>query len=79
MNRRGAGVCFCMISAFLFALVVVTRLVIFNTSNWTSDDFTYQDIIFYEHISLCLSITSLIIGSFYIFSAERKEYQNRNK
>jgi hypothetical protein len=79
LNKRGAGICFCMISAFLFALVVVTNLVIFNASNWTSEDIAYKNIMFLEHLCVWLSVISLIAGALYILREELEEFRNKKK
>ena len=78
MNKRGAGICFYLISTLLFALVVVTHITIFNASNWTSEDSTYQKIMFLEHLCGGLSILSLIAGTFYIIKEEMETGMLKN-
>ncbi len=77
MNKRGAGICLYIISVLLFTLVVVINLVIFHASDWTSEDIAYKNIIFLEHLSVWLSVISLLAGTFYILKEELNEFRKK--
>lgn len=67
-----------MISTFLFVVVIGINLILFSTT-WSSDNFMFEKIIFFEHLSGGLSVFSLIVGTFYILREELEEYKSRKK
>lgn len=74
MNRRAAGVCFCVIAAMLFAArYIVAAIFGSGVSSW--DAGLFRAMLEYVGPSLLtLSILSLIVGVFYlVFSEIKKE------
>lgn len=73
MNKRCAGVCFCFISAFLFAThYITTAIYLSNTKSWDKELFT-AGLGYTGSILDILAIIALIIGLIYLFAADIKK------
>lgn len=71
MNKRGTGVAFCFMSAFLFSARYITAAIFgSNVSCWNAN--LFNDMLEYTGSALVnLSVISLIVGIIYLVSAEQ--------
>lgn len=73
MSKRGTGVAFCFIAAFLFSMKYISAAIFgSNISSWNSDLFASM----LEYVGNGLnaaSVISLLIGIIYLVSAELGE------
>lgn len=78
MNRRGSGVVFCFIAAFLYATRYICAAIFgSNVSSWDSG--LYSNMLDYVGNGLTtFAVISLIIGIIYLSAAEYKG-KNSNK
>jgi hypothetical protein len=73
MNRRGAGVVFCFIAAFLIVAKFISAAIFgSNISTWGEDLFSAM-LQYTGPTLVVLSIISLLIGIVYLILAEREK------
>ena len=73
MNRRGAGVIFCLIAALLFSVRYVSAAIFGSgVSSWDSALF-HAMLTYIGNGLIIASVTSLLIGIAYLIWAEIKE------
>ncbi|MBZ9623786.1 hypothetical protein LGL55_16305 [Clostridium tagluense] len=78
MSRRGAGVSFCFIAAFLFATRYICAAIFgSNVSSWSSG--LYSSMLGYIGNGLnTFAVISLIVGIIYLIASEFIEKDNDN-
>ena len=73
MNKRGAGVVFCLIAALLFSARYITAAIFMNNvSELFASGLRYQG-----NALLVLSVISLLAGVAYLVWAEIEEWKRR--
>jgi len=73
INKRGAGVVFCFISAFLFATRYISAA-IFGSNNVSRSQEVFTNMLKYTGYTLIfLSMVSLIVGIRYLVLAEKEK------
>jgi len=78
MSKRGAGVAFCGISAFLFASHYITAALYrlsLQGGGWGKSDFS-QYLSYVGNTPRILSIIALVVGIYYLYEAEKKGNKN---
>ena len=71
MNRRGAGVSFCCISAFLYSIKYLSAAIYYSTNRSAPFKDIFNEIGYSLDI---ISIISLIAGIIYIVISEKVDY-----
>ena len=72
INRRGAGVVFCFIAAFLFATRYISASIFGSSLTALNKDEFNSLLQFTGNTLITLSIISLIVGIIYLVLAERE-------
>jgi hypothetical protein len=73
MNKRGAGVAFCAIAAFLFSVRYIAAAIFGSGVNSWSSDLFNEMLKYVGGAFLTFSILSLITGIFYLIWAEKSK------
>jgi len=73
MNKRGAGVSFCFIAAFLFSVRYISAAIFGSgISSWSSELFNNM-LNYIGDTPLILSVISLVTGIVYLVLAEKEK------
>jgi multisubunit Na+/H+ antiporter MnhB subunit len=73
MNRRGTGVSFCFIAAFLFSVRYISSAIFGSgISSWDSELFNHM-LTYVGNTLVVLSVISLGVGIIYLIKAEKEE------
>lgn len=77
MNKRGAGVVFCLIAALLFSARYITAAIFMNNPSSWSDVLFASGLCYQGSALLTLSVISLLAGVVYLVWAEIEEWKRR--
>lgn len=73
MNKRGAGVSFCFIAAFLFSVRYISAAIFGSgISSWSSELFNNM-LTYIGNTLVVLSVISLGVGIIYLVKAEKEK------
>ncbi len=71
MNRRGAGVSFCIIATFLFSVRYITAAIYGSGISTLSSELFNNMLIYVGNTPVILSIISLAVNLIYLVKAEK--------
>ncbi len=77
MNKRGAGVLFCLIAAILFSARYISAAIFMSGVVSWSNDLFLSSLEYIGYPLLSLSTLSLIVGVAYLIWAEWEEWKMR--